>query len=507
MSMNRQFDTGFVAQQLIKKVNTYKLFLSGIAKATNQLLTDSNYAHGVNTALATLGQATEVDRVYIFETHYHTETQAPLMSQRWEWVAEGITPEIDNPDLQNLPFNDFFPRWYQSFIHNFPISGLVSTFPKAEREILEPQHILSIVVVPITIHGKLWGFIGFDDCHRQRLWSEVEVSTLWAIAGTFGGVFARHQAEESLHQLNQVLETRITDRTQALTQANQELSVTLKQLQQTQSQLIQAEKMSSLGQLVAGIAHELNNPISFIYGNLHHVADYVQDLIYLVEGYQQDYSHPSEQLQQRLNQVDFALIRQDSHCLLKSMKAGTKRIADLVRSLRTFSRLDESACKRVDIHEGIDSALVMLNHRLVGRDNYADIEVIKRYSQLPLVKCFPGTLNQAVMAILVNAVDAIEGAFSDESMVQPVPKIEIETVLTSAQMAQIRIIDNGLANCVEHGVKIFDPFFTTKPVGGGTGMGLAMSHQIIVNQHRGRLEHYHTSDEKTVFTIEIPVGS
>lgn len=505
VSINRS-DVSSDVQQLTQKIDTYELLLSGVAKATNQLLTSHNYDHAVNSALATLGQATQVDRAYIFEMHAHQATQAPLVSQKWEWVAPGIHPEIDNPELQNFPFKEAFPRWYQAFMNNLPIFGLVHTFPKDEREILESQHILSIVVVPITIHDNLWGFIGFDDCRQQRTWTTIEISTLWAIAGSFGGTLAQHHAETSLQQLNQFLEKRIASRTQALLQANQEIASTLHQLQQTQSQLIQAEKMSSLGQLVAGIAHEINNPISFIHGNLHHVTDYFRDLICLVETYQQENFEPSEHLQQQLKKIDFDLIQHDSTNLLQSMKKGTQRITNIVKSLRTFSRLDESVCKRVDIHDGIESALMMLCHRLKDRNTYPAIKLIKRYGQLPLVRCFPSALNQAVMSILVNAIDALDGAFGNTLTGHPLPVLEIETLMISPKTAQIRILDNGLVSCMDYGARIFDPFFTTKPVGRGTGMGLATSHQIIVNQHRGRLDHYRTDDEKTVFVIEIPVN-
>ncbi|GAB4312777.1 MAG: hypothetical protein Kow0091_19450 [Geminocystis sp.] len=204
------------------KLLRVECLLKGVADATNYLLTVKDYNQGINQALDTLGKATKLDRIYIFNVHPHPQWKKPAYSQLWEWVAEGITPEIDNPYLQNMPFDDFIPRWYDILSSGGTVAGNVRDFPELERIVLQPQGILSLLVVPILIKDEFWGFVGFDDCHCERNWTEIEISTLRAIAGSIGGIIARNQAERELQNLNQELEKRIETRTQQLLIAKEE---------------------------------------------------------------------------------------------------------------------------------------------------------------------------------------------------------------------------------------------------------------------------------------------
>jgi PAS domain S-box-containing protein len=318
----------------------------------------------------------------------------------------------------------------------------------------------------------------------------------------------------------------ITLRKQAefkLKDKNHELNQALKQLGRTQSQLIQAEKMSGLGQLVAGIAHEINNPISFIYGNVAYASEYAENLLKLCCVYQEHYPEPVSVIADLAEEIEIEFMKEDFPHLLNSIKIGAERIRQIVLSLRNFSRLEESDIKRVDIHEGIDSALLILQHRLKENGRIRNIEIVKEYGDLPPVQCYVGQLNQVFMNIFSNAIDALgtvrnrklEFGVASETERQdfpglPVscnasPWIRIRTEVLQNNRIAIVISDNGPG--MEESVKsrIFDPFFTTKPVGKGTGLGLSISYQIVVERHCGSLRCVSTPGEGTEFAIEIPI--
>ena len=309
--------------------------------------------------------------------------------------------------------------------------------------------------------------------------------------------------EKTLQQLNQELEKRVEDRTSELKQA-------LQTIQQAQLQLIQSEKMSTLGQLVAGVAHEINNPVGFIQGNLTHAETYIQDLLEIVHLYQQQFPSPGAALATRTEEVDLEYLIQDLPKLISSMKVGVERIRQISVSLRTFSRADSTSKVEANLHEGIDSALLILQHRLKANDKRPKIEVVKEYGNLSLVPCYPGQLNQVFINIIANAIDALEDSLLKQNLeeikVNP-RQIMIHTeVDRHRNIAIIHIKDNGLGMPEEVCTKIFDYLFTTKPAEKGTGLGLSISHQIVVEKHCGQLNCFSEQGVGTEFIIEIPLA-
>ncbi|MEP6516104.1 PAS domain S-box protein [Microcoleus vaginatus] len=306
----------------------------------------------------------------------------------------------------------------------------------------------------------------------------------------------RKKAEEALH----------ISEAQSREQAA-ELAATLNQLKATNSQLVQSEKMSSLGLLLAGVAHEINNPVSFIYGNLTHLTNYTQDLFHQLELYQKHYPHPVAEIQQAREENELDFLAEDLPKILSSMSVGVERICQIVQSLRNFSRHDDSQMKPLNLHEGIDSTLLILNHRLKGNGEKPPIQIVKQYGELPTVECFAGPINQVFMNILSNAIDALDDANSRQNcqeMPENPSQIRICTEVVG-NFVEIKIADNGPGITEEVKQRIFDTFFTTKPIGKGTGMGLSISYQIIVERHKGEL--YCTSElgKGTEFTIRLPL--
>jgi signal transduction histidine kinase len=325
----------------------------------------------------------------------------------------------------------------------------------------------------------------------------------------------RTQAEKKLRltlaelaKTNATLEIRVQQRTEELSAKNITLEETLQTLKHTQLQMLQSQ-MSALGQLVAGIAHEINNPVCFIHGNLIHVSEYTQILLNLVHLYQKYYPNPPKILQEELEEAELDFIQADLADILRSMKVGTTRIREIVLSLRNFSRLDEAELKKVDIHEGIDSTLMILQHRIKATTQRPEIRIIKDYdSKLPKVECYPGLLNQVFVNILDNAIDAVEVANKGRSFAEIADRsntIWIHTHRIKGDRIAISITDNGCGVSESLGKKIFDPFFTTKPIGKGTGLGLSTSYHIITEQHHGKLLCNSQLDFVTKFTIELPV--
>ncbi|CAD5968740.1 Sensor protein [Planktothrix tepida] len=316
------------------------------------------------------------------------------------------------------------------------------------------------------------------------------------------------QSFTALEKSNEALEERVEERTMELKNA-------LSELQHTQAQVVQNEKMSSLGQLVAGVAHEINNPVNFIHGNLVHLNEYIQDLLNLIQLYEQHSNPNNPEIQNFIEEIDLDFLIADLPKTLSSMKVGASRIREIVLTLRNFSRLDEAEMKPVNIHEGIDSTLLILQHRIKSRPEQPEIEVIKDYGNLPLVECYAGQLNQVFMNILTNAIDALEeksrteNDFLEENQIPLTDKIhnqiKISTSMLDSEWVQISLSDNGIGIPQNIQQQIFNPFFTTKPIGKGTGLGMSISYQIIVEKHGGKLKCISIPNQGTEFVIQIPI--
>ncbi len=288
----------------------------------------------------------------------------------------------------------------------------------------------------------------------------------------------------------------------------QQLEIALKELRETQSHLIHTEKLSSLGQMVAGVAHEINNPVSFIYGNISYASQYMTDLLQLVELYQKHYPQPTVEIQEYIENIDLEFVREDLLKILSSMKMGADRIREIVLSLRNFSRLDDSAKQPANIHEGIDNTLLILHSKLRAQSEYPEIKVIKDYGKLPLIECYAGQLNQVFMNLLSNSIDALEDAWNQKKRSgcsDWKPTISIRTEAINENSICIRIADNAIGMTEDVRLRLFDPFFTTKPMGKGTGLGLAISYRIVAEKHGGTLICRSVLGEGTEFAIEIPL--
>lgn len=500
----------------------------------NQLASQIRRSLDVNTILETavheIRNLLQIDRCFFL--WYRPNAEQPV----WEVVTEARSAEF--PSLINycVPVSTFGPLTTRVFNKEITrVDNARSLTDPTERKFFFTVGYTALLALPIhTTSGQI-GVVSCGHSSGPRPWREEEVELLQAVADQLA--IAIDQAQ-LLHQSR-------TTAAAAQEQATQ-LEQALRELQQAQAQLVQSEKMSSLGQLVAGIAHEINNPINFIYGNLSYVQDYAEDLLQVIQLYQQYYPRRIAEIEATAQTIDLDFIQEDLPKILSSMRMGADRIRQIVLSLRNFSRLDEAEMKWVDIHEGIDNALLILSHRLkaIGPAD-PDIQVVKDYGKLPRVQCYAGQLNQVFMNILTNAIDAIcaeapdvptatrythatqirkQQCFAIESgsdhegieenkqervsaaIKNPAGVIWICTeVISDRNQVLILIGDNGPGMTQEIQRRVFDPFFTTKPVGQGTGLGMSISYQIVVEKHGGQLECISAPGQGTVFLISLPI--
>ncbi|AFZ17632.1 PAS domain S-box [Allocoleopsis franciscana PCC 7113] len=473
----------------------------------NQLASQIRRSLDLNTILETavheIQNLLKIDRCFFLWYRAH-ETQ-PV----WEVVTEARSPAFPSVIGHCVPLSTFGPLTRRVFNKEITrVDNARSLTDPAERKFFFSLGYTAMLALPIhTTSGEI-GVVSCGHSTGSRPWRQEEVELLEAVADQMA--IAIDQAE-LLHQSR-------TTAAAAQEQATQ-LKQALNELQQTQAQLVQSEKMSSLGQLVAGIAHEINNPVNFIYGNLTYVSEYAEDLLHLIQLYQEYCPRPAPVIETAAANLDLDFMKEDFPKIVSSMKGGADRIRQIVLSLRNFSRVDEAEMKWVDIHEGIDNSLLILAHRLKAqRPEESDIQIIKDYNNLPKVQCYAGQLNQVFMNILANAIDAIASRNACEALGQVNPPCSPELfkshpgliwicteVIAERNEVMILISDNGPGMTQEVQRRIFDPFFTTKPVGSGTGLGLSISYQIVVEKHGGRLECISAPGQGTVFLISLPI--
>ncbi|MBO0349980.1 PAS domain S-box protein [Phormidium pseudopriestleyi FRX01] len=445
----------------------------------NSLELDTILQNAVNAIFA------EIDLDICTFVWYHTETE----NQTLEVVKEQKNPQLASW-IGFYPIENY-PRLREQIITEkiYRLDSIANCTDEPLKAFCEQAGIGTYLILPLHTAGAQMGGFEMGRIASDHPWQDDELELLDNIGTQV--VIAIYQAQ--LYQDSQA--------------KSQELQQAYRELQDTQVQLIQAEKMSSLGQLVAGVAHEINNPVSFIYGNLAHTSDYTDHLLELIQLYQNCYPNPPDEITQFMEEIELDFLISDFPKIINSMKYGASRIRDIVQSLRTFSRLDEAAVKAVDIHENIDSTLVILHNRLKGHGRVSEIQVIKQYGNLPQVECSSSLLNQVFMNLLMNAIEAIEerrNRLNPEPLSDYVGCITLKTQLLKNRVS-IVIQDNGMGMNALVQEKLFNPFFTTKAIGKGTGMGLSTSYQIVTENHQGTLRFSSTEGVGTEFAIELPL--
>ncbi|OUL26441.1 GAF domain-containing protein [Nostoc sp. 106C] len=416
-----------------------------------------------------------------------------------EFIAEDVLPQFDSAlsmKVQDYCFGDHFaPQYRQGQVQ--VISDINSIGSKVPHlDVIERFQVKAQVVVPLMEGDELWGLLCIHQCTHARNWEETELEFVTQVATQFS---------VALRQANLFQQSSLLGQTRE--EANQ-LAQALNELRTAQMQIIHAEKMASLGQLVAGVAHEINNPINFIYGNLQHAHQYTKDLLRCLELYRHYHPDTVPEIHEFLKKTEIDFLFDDLPKLFQSMQIGSERICEIVTSLRNFSRLDEAELKEANIHEGIDSTLMILQHRLKPSSDIPTINVSKDYDSLPLIECYPGQLNQVFMNLLSNAIDALEernACTSAEVIATKPSEIRISTSLLNKDWIAIRIADNGLGMDEKVLSRLFDPFFTTKVVGKGTGLGLSISYQIVSDKHKGKIYCQSELGKGTEFVVELPI--
>jgi len=428
-----------------------------------------------------------------------------------------VLPSVPIEERPNLPIGaiNYVERTQETVVlNNATVEGLFTTDPYIVRT--RPK---SILCLPLIHQGKFTGILYLENNLTVGTFNQKRLSVLKLLVSQASISLENAGLYEELQTYSQQLEVKnqeLDGKNAALQEFSlreqekaQALEQSLYKLQQTQAQLVQTEKISSLGQLVAGVAHEVNNPVGFVAGNLHHASQYVADLIKHLQLYQQHFPNSPDEIAENAEEIDLEYLLEDLPKMLSSMKVGTDRIREIMQSLRNFSRVDESGKKPVNIHDGLDSTLMILQHRLKAKPERPAIQVVKEYGNLLPVECYPGQLNQVFMNLIANAIDVFDEYNSSRTYteIERHPNIiRIRTEVLDGNQVVIRIADNGLGMTEEVRSRLFDPFFTTKPVGKGTGLGLSISYQIVVEKHLGKIECNSAPGEGTEFAIAIPIS-
>lgn len=447
----------------------------------------------LKTAVQEVRSLLQIDRCQFFWYHKSTD------SSRYELMHAAYDPQ--------LPVELYWPSTIEQVktinkpVHEREALRIDEIASDEQLEIksrdrLQALGLRALLVAPVQTRSHQKGVIVCEHFRGNRPWSHHEVELIGAVVD---------QVAIAIDQSALYAQSR-TAATLATAQAEQ-LKKALHDLHSYQAQLVQTEKMSTLGTLVAGVAHEINNPTSFIYGNLHYANEYIKDLLDLVRLYQKHYPKPVREIQAHAEAVELDFLIEDLPKVLSSMATGAERIRHLVLSLRNFSRRDQTQMHPVNIHDGIESTLLILNNRLKANSDRPAINLIKEYGELPLVECYPSQLNQVFMNLLGNAIDALEEVQDESQNFRSdfSPTIWICTKVSSLNQVTVRIADNGSGITEEAKSQLFDPFFTTKPMGKGTGLGLSISYQIVVEKHKGRLICESKTGQGTEFLIEIPI--
>lgn len=483
---------------------------NALIKITNQIRRSLDFSVICETATTEMRHLLKADRVAIYQFNPDWSGHFTFEAVGSEWISlveaqknnDLIAKNVSDCSVRLLDTHKTTDTHFQLTYGGSFVKGEIfrvcedihnASFSDCYIDVLKSYQARSYVIIAIYLDNQLWGLLAAYQNSGPRQWQENEIQLLVQVAEQLG--IALKQAEY----------------VRTIQKQATELNETLRQLKQSQAQLVQGEKMASLGQLVAGIAHEINNPINFIHANLPYIETYVSDLLTLIHSEPKNKTvSKSDALLVHDREIDLEFILEDLPKIITSMSLGSARIREIVLSLRNFSRLDESGLKRIDLHEGIESTLVILNYQLAASSEHPKIDIIKDYGNISAVECDPAQINQVFLAILTNAIESIKEAYRTEKMgadgFTQLPQIWISTQMNQQNQAVIRIRDNGLGVEESHQTKIFDHFFTTKPAGKGTGLGLAIARQIVENNHEGTLTLDTSQAQGAAFIIQLPIG-